>query len=706
MDRIIKRGRLVLLALLLVALLALYFVALYKLQIVEGTKYYELSRNSIVSTQTVTAARGNLMDRYGRVLVSNRSCNNLVIDTDDLFDQEDPNAVILALAEAIESTGAEYIDELPITMDPPFEYVSNMSDMDSWRLQKFLEDKEWDPNISAVELMAKFRTRYEIDPGYDARQMRIIAGVRYALNMHERVATSDYIFVEDAPIELITTLMENNIPGFDVEISYIREYKTQYAAHVLGYVNYIDDNDYDHFMDKGYPLDAVVGKDGAELAFEDYLHGVDGEAAVTRTAEGTVTGTVYTKVPEPGSHVYLTIDIGLQEVAENALAGHITQMNAQREISNAEAEMYGLTEDIQQLVTGGAVVAIDVDSGEPLCIANWPTFNLETFLEDYNEILEDKNNPLYNRALQGAYAPGSTFKPVTSLCALDMGLIDIYTSYTCQGIFDKYEDQGYAPKCWIYGAGLHGDLDVTHAIEHSCNYFFYTVADILESHGSINKLAEYAQGFGLGEYTGIELYEEKGAMATEEYKASLYEPGDFEGQWFTGNTLAAAIGQSISLFTPIQLANYAATLANGGTRYSTSVLKSVRSYDYSQTIYQREPEIMAVNDFDESYYEAVHRGMNLVVTSGNSPTVYQVFQGAEYSLAAKTGTAETGENQTNNATFICFAPYEDPEIAVAVVLEKGGAGSALAAIAREVLDYYFDFANSGVILENELELLR
>lgn len=707
MNRLIRPTRLIALVLLTAALLSIYAVSLYKLQIVEGQEYYEQSQNNIVTTRTVKATRGDILDRYGRTLVSNRSCSNLVINTDELFKEDvvaDPNAVILELVRLVQSCGDSYLDELPISMESPFQYDSPMSDEDRTRLDLFLEDKGWALDISAVELMANFRTRYEIDNSYTSEEMRIIAGVRYALNMHTVVNTTDYIFVEDASMELITTVLESGIPGVEIQNGYVREYHTQYAAHVLGYISTMNQAEWELYQDQGYSYDALVGKDGAEYAFESWLHGTDGQARITSTASGTVTEMVYTQEPEPGNNVYLTIDIGLQEAAEQALSSGITQLNTEREEDNAEAVAAGTPEDVMELSTGGAIVVVDVETSEPLCIASYPTFNADTVLEDFSELLADENAPLFNRALMGTYAPGSTFKPVTAIAALNEGKVTVdYTIYD-EGIFTKYSDvdTSYMPTCWIYGQGTHGDVNVTTAIEHSCNYYFYTVGDLL----GIDAIAHYAQLFGLGEPTGIELAEDVGHMATPAYKAEIYAGDSTESEWFVGDTLAAAIGQSVSQFTPLQLANYTAAIANDGLRHETTILKTVRSFDGTEKLFTREAVVSGDVDVDESYYDAVQEGMYLVATSGNSPTVYAAFQTADYTLAAKTGTAQRGENLANNACFICYAPYEDPEIAMAVVIEKGGAGANLASIAREVLDYYFAFADSTTTLETEQTLLK
>ncbi|NLH01776.1 MAG: hypothetical protein GX488_07765 [Clostridiales bacterium] len=698
MDRLVKSSRLAAIIVLILSMTAVYMVSLYRLQIVEGAAYYEQSKNSISTKSTAVAARGNILDRYGRVLVSNRVCNNIVINTKELFKQPDPNSIILELVQTVKDSGNTYTDTLPITKEAPFEYIPNMTDIQKTRLKAYLEFNKLPESTTAVELMAFFRQAFEIDNNYTSEQMRIIAGVRYEIKIRNIIATSDYVFAEDVSIDLITKLMENNVPGFEVEPSYIREYNTDYAAHLLGYVGMMNEKEYKDYRNEGYPLNALVGKDGAEKAFESYLHGVDGEAVITKTPGGTVISKNYTKEPKPGCQVYLTIDLGLQEAAETSLNNYITEENKKREADNETYKAQGKTDKIKNMITGGAVVAINVKTGEPLCIASAPTFKLSTLMEDYSELQKDKSAPLFNRALMGTYAPGSTFKPVSAIVALNEGIVTTNTTIYDKGVYDKYADQGYAPKCWIYPHGSHGDVNAAKAIEVSCNYYFYTVAD--NEKFTINKLSNYAYRFGLGKKTGIELSESEGIMANPEYKKQ-----EMDTPWYNGDTMSAAIGQSFSVFTPIQLANYTASLANNGTRYEASILKAVRSYDYSKSIFERNPKVADRVSVPQEYYDAVHIGMYNVANSSNG-TAYQIFGNYPVKVAAKTGTAQLGENLTNNGVFICYAPYDNPEIAIAVVVEKGGAGSEIAKIARDVLDYYFSFKNSSAELEKENSLLK
>ena len=713
MKRLVSSSRLAAFALVVVLLIALCAGTLYKLQIIEGAAYYEESQNSLTSYPSVTAARGNILDRYGRVLVSNRECYNLKISDTRLFSDEveDPNAVILQMINLVEAAGETYTDDLPITLEPPFEYT-NMTDIQRTLFDAYLKAKGLDEDTTAVELMSYFRTRYEIANSYTAEEMRKIASVRYAVNVRYEINTNSYIFVEDASIDLISDLMGVVGNVVEVETSYVREYNTQYAAHILGYVQAMSEEDMAKYRpedeNSGYDYDTKVGRDGVEAAFEDWLHGTNGEARVTRTANGTVTSTVYLEDPVPGNHVYLTIDIQLQEQAERILETGIYELQIERNDDNAEAVAEGRLDEVREDIQGGAIVVVDVKTGEPLAIASYPTYDLATIIEDYADLLEADYDPLFNRALMGAYAPGSTFKPCTAIAGLTENIINTETQIECTGIFTKYESQGYAPACWIYtqmdGQLTHGYDNVTEALKDSCNIFFYTVADDL----GIRKLMEYAEDFGLGESTGIELTETTGNMSNPDNHLNY----DVDS-WVDGDTVQAGIGQSDSMFTPLQIAEYCAAIANGGTRHSAALLKSVRSYDYSRQLYQNKTEVLSTVDSADYNWAAVQRGMYLMandITSSSNTVYYTLgnysYNGVSLPVAAKTGTSQLGEGKTNNAIFMCYAPFDDPEIAVAIVVERGLSGANLSRMARNVLDAYFSLGSISNTAERENSLLK
>ena len=701
-NRLVKPGRVAGLVILILLLLTVYLVELYKLQIIEGEANYNRSSELTNTERTVTAARGNIYDRYGRTLVSNEETYNLKIDTDKLFANDDPNSVILELVHMVQGYGDEYTDDLPITMTPPFEYDPDMTAIQRTMLDAYYVRQEIDPNSTAVELMSYMRTRYNIDNSYSAEEMRIIAGVRYSINVRYAIPTADYIFVEDASMKLISSIMENKLVGIEVERAYSRKYGTEYAAHILGYTGLMTQEEYEKYSLLNYSTDAMVGKDGVEYAFENYLHGKDGKVIETRNSAGTVLATVYTEEPEPGNHVYLTIDSVLQEQTERILANGVSILKQNIAQKRAEGTARGdYNVDLKDEITGAAAVVVNVKTGEPLAMASWPTYNVATILEDYQELLEAENAPLFNRTLMGTYAPGSTFKPCTAIAALTMGIVNTEDKIKCEGVYTRYAAEGYAPECWIWNSTkdhlTHPEENVTTAIRDSCNYYFYSIGNYL----GVDDLGKFAANFGLGEYSGIELVEAKGNMSNQANHM------DYAGtEWRIGDTLQAAIGQSDSVFTPIQMAEYCATVANSGTRYSASILKSIRNYDYSEKLYDREPTVMSTVESAEYNWAAVHEGMWQVLNDYINEKNVNVWVDCQWRVAGKTGTAQKGEGIQNDGIFMCYAPYKDPEVAIFVVVERGGAGADVQFIARHIMDAYITIMGYSDTSETEMTLLK
>ena len=701
-NKLIEPGRVAAMAVLFTVLMIVYLVFLYKLQIVEGEIYYNRSSELTSTERTVTAARGNILDRYGRVLVSNAECYNIKIDTEKLFANEDPNSVILELINMVSGYGDSYTDDLPITKTPPFEYDPNMTEIQRTMLKAYFVRQGLPEDCSAIELMSYMRTRYEIDNSYSAEEMRVIAGVRYSINVRYAINTADYIFVQDASMKLITSIMENKLTGIEVERAYVRQYSTEYAAHILGYTGLMTQEEFEKYSLLDYSTDATVGKDGVEYAFENYLHGQDGKVIETRTASGTIVSTVYTKEPVPGNHVYLTIDSVLQEQVERILNRGVNIMIENVQQERAEGLARGdYDPDLKDEITGAAAVVVDVNTGEPLALASWPTYDVTTIIENYQELLETPNAPLFNRALMGAYAPGSAFKPCTSIAALSKGIINTEYKVKCQGVFTKYSAEGYAPECWIWNSTkehlTHPEENVTDALRDSCNYFFYTIGNDL----GVDDMGEYAHAFGLGVSTGIELVETIGNMSNRQNHM------DYQGtEWRIGDTLQAAIGQSDSIFSPLQIAEYCATIANKGTRYSASILKYIRNYDYSEKLYEREPEVLSVVESADYNWAAVHEGMWKVLNDYINAANVEVWASCPWRVAGKTGTAQKGEGIRNDGIFICFAPYSKPEVAIAVVVERGGAGANTEFMARQIMDAYITIKGYSDTSEHEMELLK
>ncbi|MBQ3091051.1 MAG: penicillin-binding protein, partial [Clostridia bacterium] len=395
-----------------------------------------------------------------------------------------------------------------------------------------------------------------------------------------------------------------------------------------------------------------------------HLHGIDGKETLVTDITGEVVQRYVSTPPQPGDNCFLTIDLDLQEVAEQALAETIEGIRAKGAVSRT-----GTGADAE----GGAVVVIDVDTGEILAMASYPTYSLETYRADYNEMLQDPLTPLLNRATMGLYPPGSTFKMVTSVAALEEGIITPRTQIRDLGRYTYWDD--YQPRCWIYKdtGRTHGLINVSEALKYSCNYFYYEVGRVM----GIDILKAWASRLGLGQKTGIEL---------GEYPGQIASPETIE-DWQGGLVLQAAIGQSAHLFTPVQLANYVATIVNGGTRYQPHLLKKVMDYSLTETVEEIEPTVLDQIDLQESTIQAVKQGMRGVVTEDG--TASSVFLNYPIEVGGKTGSAQTRSGRSAHGVFVSFAPYDDPEIAVCVVGEHAGSGGSVAPVCVAIYNEYF-----------------
>ena len=675
------------------AVLLAYFAVLYSTQIIHGTEYRAKSISSNAVTETVEASRGIITDRNGKVLISNRLTYTLTLDG-EVFDGDNAreNAAIWRLIELCQKNKVTWQDTLPLSKSVPVTYTEKADE----NFEMFLDNREIPyhtspsviPNMNADVFLDVLRKNYEIDDTYTDAQARLIAGVRYELSVHG-LLDSKYVFASDVTVELISQVVDGHYEGVKTGTASARVYNTPYAAHILGRLSPIYKEDWEGdakngivgYRDKGYLMNTLVGRDGVEKAFEDYLHGTNGTRLITTNTDGKVTGELYIKEPQPGNTVALTLDIDLQADTEKALANTVQDMT----------QSDGITR-------GAAAVVIGVGSGEVLAMASYPTYDLSKWDEIYDDLVKDEEGtPLYNRATQGTYPPGSTFKPCTAVAALESGTITPSTTIVDRGIYDYYSSP--QPMCWIYssGGGTHGAVNVSDALTVSCNYFFYEVGRLT----GIKTLESYARQFGLGEYTGIEIggpdgAESRGAVASPEYA----EENDLE--WTDGQTLTAAIGQSYNLFTPLQLANYIATLVGDGEHYEAHILKNVKSCDNSTLVYAYNKGPKNVVEMKDSTVEAVKTGMHNLTTS----TLSMYFSKCVVPAGAKTGTAETGYTKTNNGVFVAFAPYDNPEIAVAVSIEKGGSGAALASTAVEIINSYFSHDEIGTVIVGENTILK
>jgi penicillin-binding protein 2 len=667
--------RLTVIALFWGIVLLAYIGVLYQAQVVQGSEYLAQSITSTAKTETATASRGIITDRNGKVLVSNQASYVLRFDASLFETNQQINDAILRLLGLLQQNAVTWIDDLPVTATAPFEYtLENATEDQSADFQAYLDNQNLKANqLNAKQLIAKMRKDFEIADSYTDEEARQIAGIRYGLKLLAIGGSDTLVLAENISVELMSQIADGNYLGASTGTSSVRKYETTYAAHILGRIGRIDAEEYKTLADQGYPMNALVGKDGVESAFEQYLHGVDGTSLLTTDTTGKVTGEVYAVEPQPGDTVALTIDINLQKIVEDSLAKRIGAMES------------------DGTKRGGAAVVMSIGTGEVLALASYPTYDLSTFYDDYDKLLAADPSPMFNRATDGTYAPGSTFKPCTATAALESGTITTTTQIVDKGIYTYYSNP--QPTCWIYSAtgGTHGAVNVTRAITVSCNYFFYEVGRLT----GIATIDQYAKQFGLGEHTGIEIGDSTGALASPEYaeEAGL--------EWTDGQTLTAAIGQSYNLFTPIQLANYIATLAGGGAHYPAHLLKNVKTYDNSEMVYSYDETPTNTVSIQPENLQAILLGMHNLTTGSLAGN----FADCVVSAGAKTGTAETG-GTTANGVFVAFAPYENPQIAVAVVIEKGGSGAALASIAVDAINGYFATEEIGTAIIGENELLK
>ena len=657
MERKANQKRIWILFGLILCVCIIFGIVLIEIQIVHGQSYAELATKGATRSQTIQAARGEITDRYGRPLVQNKVGYNVTLDKAYLTRGEE-NEIILRLLSLLQAAGEEWIDKLPITQTEPFSFYEEQ-ETEIAKLKDFLDVGSY---TSVDDVMSWLVERYELE-SYTPAQQRMLAGIRYEMERQGFSITTPYTLAEDVDVSTVIQIKERSyeLSGVMVTESTIREYVAgDIAPHLIGQIGPIYAEEYAELKDQGYAMNDTIGKSGIEEAFESQLRGENGKRTITLNANGEVIDATVTQSPVPGNSIMLTLDLDLQRIAQDSLEDEIQWLQANGEEGEGKE------------ATAGAVVAIEVKTGEILAMASYPTYNLATYNQDYNTLLANPDNPLFNRALQGTYAPGSIFKPLVGTAGLQEGLITPSYTYTCNHVYTYYDD--YQPKC----LGWHPNYTVMDALRVSCNIFFYDLGRRL----GIDALLDYAKQFGLGEPTGIELPEAIGHMASPAYSESIGEI------WNPGDVLQASIGQGKSLFTPLQLAAYTATLANGGVRMKTHLVKSIHTYNLDETVEEIEPEVVVDMDLSDTAVSAICDGMiRASGQNGYSGTSGAYFGNYPISVASKTGTPET--TGYPNGTYICYAPADDPQIAVAVVIENGYHGYWGAAVAKAIFDEYF-----------------
>lgn len=686
-----SKNRYIVLAAITGVLALVCIIRLFCLQILDGSGYRKQAQQRLVQAYPIKAPRGEIVDRYNAPFVKNRMGYTVQFRKIDLSN-DDLNDVILNIVKLIEKNDGELEEDFPIFYDEVNEiwgYTFTDSTESRKKIKEAEKSQSADNDAEDADAAAKlkeeqekeladwktenkldgyenphqvfkyFRAKYSIAAKYtDADALKIIA-VRYDMQKNGFGSNNPYVAARDIDEEVLQQIKEHEdlYPGVEVEIEPVRVYaEGKTAAHILGRTGKIYAEEYAELKDKGYGMNDIVGKDGLEKVLEPYLKGEDGYKSVSMSRMGGETEIVQSRPVKPGNYAKLTLDMELQKAAEKSLEENV----------NTAVGSNG----------AGGAIAIVPNTGEVLALASYPSYDPSTFDEDYDKLVKAKSKPLFNRVLNGVYSPGSTFKPLTAIAGLETGTIQPNTYITDKGKYTYFDS--YQPTCLVYSStgATHGTIEVSEALGVSCNYFFYEVGRLV----GIEKLDEYAERFGLGEATGIELGESTGLMASPKHREEI------GSVWYPGDVIQAAIGQSDNLFTPAQLANYIATLLNKGKRYKLHLISEIIDYDTDEVVMRKNPEVMADNKISDSTFDKVTEGMRKVVKSG---TARSAFANAKYAAAGKTGTAEVPDG-ADNVLFVGFAPYDNPEIVVAVVIEHGASSAYAAKVARDIFDAYMD----------------
>ncbi|MDD5923267.1 MAG: penicillin-binding transpeptidase domain-containing protein [Clostridia bacterium] len=640
----------------------MFIARLFAWQIVDGDKYKEVSNIAAAYSVPTQAVRGEIYDIDGNPLAINKAIYNLQISK-LYIEKDNENNVIIKLLDLIENLNIPWEDELPIALenDGVYSFRQDEDDKISYLKKDILE---LDENASAKECINALTLRYSLDVGVMTERMRRnTISVRYSMETKGYSMTQPFTLAKDLSKKAVAFISEQtqDLPGVKIAIEYER-YNPDgaLAPHIIGTVGAISEEEYNKLKTQGYDFNDTIGKSGIESGMESYLKGEEGELLMIKSADGTVEKASESKEASPGNRVYLTLNSELQKIANESLAANIT---AARENGIVQGE-----ENSGEDCNSGAVVVMNVKDFSVMAAASYPSYDMEKYSEYdyYNKLINDKHTPLFNRAFNGAYPPGSVFKCCVAAAALQENIITPGTEINCTHIYDYYKADPV--RC----LGTHGDTNLYDAMSQSCNYYFADVGRML----GINTMYLYAQRFGLGVKTGVEMYESKGTLA-----------GRDNDIWYDANTVKAAIGQSDNAFTPLQLATYVSTIANNGVRLKTHLVNRVESFDGSKVIYENDinsPEVVQKTGISDSNMKTLKKAMREVVASG---TAQSIFGDYEIKIAAKTGTAEN--SGSDHTTFICYAPYDKPEIAIAVVLEHGAKGKYSMSVAKDIMDEYF-----------------
>lgn len=643
------RKRLSVLSLILALVLVVYTGQVFSLQVTDAERYIAQAQGISYRKAVIKAQRGEILDCNGREIAVNREGYNIIFNK-AYFDMKKANEVILKLCTLLSEKDTKWTDNLPLDSSTETGFTDNEQSVSL--LKSHLGLAHYATAQNCIDAMIE---KYKLED-YKGKTQRIIMGVRYSLERHDFSVSNPFTFAEDVGSELMQIILESGILLDGVEISVVpfREYVDgTLAPHLIGSVGPIYAEEWEKYKGLGYSYNDKVGKSGIELLAEEHLHGTDGEITYKIDSKGNILSSEITKQPVAGKTVMLTLDKKIQSATQKALA-----------------ESYYHISSFNPAIKGGAAVMLDIKTGDVLASANFPSYNLTTLSEDLPDLLADtRGTPLVDRAFQGIYPTGSTVKPAIAVAAMENGLLTEYETIFCKQQYTRFAD--YQPNCLHY----HGTLTLNTALSLSCNYFFYEMGYRLGL-ANINK---YFKMFGLGVKTGVDVNDSAGLLV-ENTTDNV-----------SGNTLQASIGQ-MNAFTPLQLAVYVSTLANEGTRYKANLIDRIVSYNMKQTFETVEPTILEQFEISKPTITAVKKGMLSVTEDG---TGSGTFKNYSIKVGGKTGTSQVA-GRTDHSVFIAFAPYDNPEIAVAIVMEHGAMGNGGTTVAKAMLDAYF-FADETTV---------
>ena len=666
-------------------LMLLYGLRLIFLQLVNGDDFKSQATNTTDYKFTVTAARGDIVDSRGERIATSVTGYNVVLNK-LLMGDEDLDGMLQKIVELLRANGESWNDTLLISQPDAAGNYTFTAEEGSTRDQKALAAMKDNLGLqqyaTANDVMEKLVEDYDL-ASYPLSWQRTLGGIHYEMQLQAFSNVNNFIMAENVSEATVATIKENSLslPGVEIVETSTRSYEQgTVLPHVLGRVGKItaekwkvtDENGQVTYplKEKGYNMNDIIGISGLESAYEDELRGKDGVETITRNSDGVIVNTALTTVPEPGHTVQLTIDSEFQKAVDQALAKNVEW------IKNTYAD--------SKQANAGAVVVIDVKTGGVLAASNYPSFDQNLYAAQYNEYSADENMPLFNRALQGLYTPGSTYKPSVAVAGLDTGLLNRNSTVNCTRVYTYYKD--YRPRCAQHGHG-NGPIDVINAIKWSCNIFFYDVGRRLTS----DVYDAYAYKLGLGQRTGVEVSEALGHLTTKN-----------DSNYTESLDIQAAIGQGNTAVTPIQLATYAATLANRGTRYRTHFVKAILDSNTGKTLEETQPEVMDVVEDKGETFDLVREGMK-----GVAQTI-PALAGYPYTIACKTGSPQRSEGyyvgstykHYTNAAMIAYGPAEDPEIAIGVVVEYGGAGARTGQLVADIFNAYYAMKDGTLTVDD------